>query len=605
MQFVDIPVEVFTDHIFPSLPIRSLLRLASTCTLFAGLCEDETVWKRRIDQDYNFSGAGTARTSGWKFIYKGLFKPRVYVWGEKSQGRLGLEKFPKSSVQGGLPYPTQLKTNAKIVAIVAGGMSFHALDTEGNIHVMGTLDGTGGALNMEGYDRAGKKAATPLRLKIPAPTRTISCGRLHSTSLDNRGDVWTFLNWGRPFRLVTVSEYLDQHNDSISQVESGWSFSVALTRRGEVIVWYPFGSLAEKFREQMLSMSHEEKKSLDVDGVIQCHPWDFSERQFTILPELPSLPSLPSSAEADSGDVKLIKIAGLVDYVVGLTNKGHVLKFGPMQDEEAIRANRWEYLPKFSELEEVKAHPTFSPGDVPPAAEAPDTLTITHISGTFNNFTAYSSEVVLIGDVNTTSETMPRILPDLQRKGVISIVMGDYHNAALTSDGKLFTWGGYSKGALGLGDPTTIDAGKPGGFATEQHRLRALQRPSWEDIPAVETPTEVRFDHNRKTRKDRFCFSVTASGWHTGALVIDLEPDAQDEANSDAEDEATDGNPSSETPSSGLPPFGGPGTSPPILPGHMRGGLGGIFRIGHAGRGIGLGRGNTLPVQPPPPGEPQ
>jgi SCF-associated factor 1 len=76
MQFIDIPVEVFTDHIFPSLPIRSLLRLASTCTLFAGLCEDETVWKRRIDQDYNFSGAGTARTSGWKFIYKGLFKPR-------------------------------------------------------------------------------------------------------------------------------------------------------------------------------------------------------------------------------------------------------------------------------------------------------------------------------------------------------------------------------------------------------------------------------------------------------------------------------------------------------------------------------------------------
>jgi len=46
----------------------------------------------------------------------------------------------------------------------------------------------------------------------------------------------------------------------------------------------------------------------------------------------------------------------------------------------------------------------------------------------------------------------------------------------------------------------------------------------WYDEPnPVLVPTEVRFDHGRKTPKDRFCFSVTAAGWHTGALVVDLE----------------------------------------------------------------------------------
>jgi SCF-associated factor 1 len=78
-------------------------------------------------------------------------------------------------------------------------------------------------------------------------------------------------------------------------------------------------------------------------------------------------------------------------------------------------------------------------------------------------------------------------------------VPGDYHYIALTSSGKALTWGVSDKGALGLGDL---------GYGS---------------LPDVEVPTEVRFDHGRKSPKDRFCFSVAAAGWHTGALVIDLE----------------------------------------------------------------------------------
>ena len=52
--------------------------------------------------------------------------------------------------------------------------------------------------------------------------------------------------------------------------------------------------------------------------------------------------------------------------------------------------------------------------------------------------------------------------------------------------------------------------------------------------PEVQVPTEVRFDWQEKeeqerkrngqgSKKERYCFAVTAGGWHMGALVIDLE----------------------------------------------------------------------------------
>jgi SCF-associated factor 1 len=82
--------------------------------------------------------------------------------------------------------------------------------------------------------------------------------------------------------------------------------------------------------------------------------------------------------------------------------------------------------------------------------------------------------------------------------------------------------GQYSKGALGLGDPADIEPGQPGGFLTRNHRQMALDRRRG-DPPNVSVPTEVRFDHGEKKRKQMFCFAATAAGWHMGALAIDLE----------------------------------------------------------------------------------
>ena len=134
--------------------------------------------------------------------------------------------------------------------------------------------------------------------------------------------------------------------------------------------------------------------------------------------------------------------------------------------------------------------------------------------------------MVLKGEVETTPETLPTIIPELQNRSVISVVLGDYHFGALTSSGKLLTWGQYCKGALGLGDPGKLPFGSPGGFADEERRVRA-QNLGHGFPPNVAVPSEVRFDHGLKAegRIERYCFAAAAGGWHTGALVIDLAGD--------------------------------------------------------------------------------
>lgn len=77
----DLPVELLLDHLLPVLPVRDLLALGATNHLFASICYDETFWKTKCKADFNFSGSRTARTKGWRFIYKGLSHPKVFVWG--------------------------------------------------------------------------------------------------------------------------------------------------------------------------------------------------------------------------------------------------------------------------------------------------------------------------------------------------------------------------------------------------------------------------------------------------------------------------------------------------------------------------------------------
>ena len=116
--------------------------------------------------------------------------------------------------------------------------------------------------------------------------------------------------------------------------------------------------------------------------------------------------------------------------------------------------------------------------------------------------------------------TLPIIIPELQNRSVISVVSDDSYFRALTSSGKLLTWGMSHWGGLGLGDPGKLPIGSPGGYATEKQRVRPGL------LPEVTVPTEVRFDHGLEAEGvKRYCVAVAAGEDSTAALVVDLTED--------------------------------------------------------------------------------
>lgn len=86
-------------------------------------------------------------------------------------------------------------------------------------------------------------------------------------------------------------------------------------------------------------------------NVIPCVPWDMSHEP-TRLPSIPSLPDLPDAGSHEgTQQTQLIQIAAFDNHIVGLTNRGHVLKYGSLLSEDEVPHGHWEYASiKFSDM---------------------------------------------------------------------------------------------------------------------------------------------------------------------------------------------------------------------------------------------------------------
>lgn len=103
----DLPVELLLDNLLRArnvvraagnrlivsaalMDLRDLFALAATSKFYTILINDDTFWQRKLEAEYNFTSRETARTNGWKAIYRGMRRPQVYVWGYVSRPRLHL-----------------------------------------------------------------------------------------------------------------------------------------------------------------------------------------------------------------------------------------------------------------------------------------------------------------------------------------------------------------------------------------------------------------------------------------------------------------------------------------------------------------------------------
>lgn len=141
---------------------------------------------------------------------------------------------------------------------------------------------------------------------------------------------------------------------------------------------------------------------------------------------------------------------------------------------------------------------------------------ITHISAQFTSLTSYSTlppsrvHHARLPNYSLTgagAQFRPDPLPSLQGQGVIQVAIGDYHYAALTSRGEMWTWGQGGAGQLGLGQ-----RGSRGG-------------------EKVDEPQMVKFEDDDEVGEGEkaFVFLIAAAGHHTGALVLGRRKRADEE----------------------------------------------------------------------------
>ena len=156
-------------------------------------------------------------------------------------------------------------------------------------------------------------------------------------------------NWGRPFRLVSPLVNNTSRDSTPIQVECGWTFTAVLTKSGDVLVWWPAGHgiLHERITSKNDEMDQEgdKKACATEDGVIPCVTWDL-EVDPVRLPALPPLPHLTHRGEPEKDEEpRLVQLAGLDNFILGLTQHGHVLKI--LVNENSAHLGIWEYVSSF------------------------------------------------------------------------------------------------------------------------------------------------------------------------------------------------------------------------------------------------------------------
>lgn len=169
-------------------------------------------------------------------------------------------------------------------------------------------------------------------------------------TLDANSTVWNLRSWGRPFRLISPLLDCSSPETTPVQIECGWDFSTVLTKSGDVYAWWPSGDAFEnQYRRTMAELDlNESTKAIVADNgtVIPCHTWEINKDpvKLPILPDLPDLPATGLHQEELRKETKLIKIAALDHCLIGLTNKGHVLKIDGLTDEDFVQI--WHYVSK-------------------------------------------------------------------------------------------------------------------------------------------------------------------------------------------------------------------------------------------------------------------
>ncbi|KPV75230.1 uncharacterized protein RHOBADRAFT_53234 [Rhodotorula graminis WP1] len=584
-----LPSDLLVDSLLPAIAPRDLVALSLANRAWhhfvageGGPCE--ILWQRRAASDFRFPVLASGRRTGWRALYSSLASSSA---SQTTNGRLGFPSHRtgippslRSLVIGdALPVPTLIELPAPPVALVAGGWSFHALGSNGEVVSWGQLNGglfAGDDAPLSNEGRTVRPMVLP-QSEAVGPVAQLEAGRAHVVMRGEDGRAWEVRALGR---VVEVRDEGGRWGASagggqgaIVLVQAGWDYSAVLTAGGDIYVWWGLAPAASD--EGAAAAGEDDLDDPSSQGV--AFPLDLDTLR------LPPLPSSSSSTLA-ADPISLISCGD--DLILALTRTGTLYRLdlspvapnpnqprippgafndphdSPIRSRESRSrleaafvsgARRWTCLRRFCDISEV--------GRLEGLSVSGETR-ITHVSAHFESFAAYSvpsssdptGSIVLLGRKDMDDSAAPVVIPQLQNIGVIKIAHGDYHNLALTSSGHLFAWGAWSAGALGLGHPQLANTPLSSPTAAppprdSQQQPRPYPMPQFGDAPQqphplfpgflparpaapvqrpperVDMPTRVRFHGELRggteTGRAKYVYAVAASGWHSGCLAVE------------------------------------------------------------------------------------
>lgn len=513
-----------------------------------------------------------------------LTQSRIYTWGSNEKACLGHSYYdghqpliraghgrivnPRRQRQR-VSWPGEMqgtKGLGVISDVQCGGWSTNMLTSKGAIYTVGVLDGLQFNQRRPPYMQAPLQQPTPLkyppgfaqpheRTDVSTAIKQFSAGRAHVLGVSDSGRIWSWQNAEHAAIHVKFVHY-DTRDDgatsgtgTVHKVVAGWSKSSALVEGTGIVLWDP------------IKRGHDETEIEDAALVLEsAFVPKTSFRQRT-----PNRQNDATESLADSvGEVTNYIV--LEEVIVFVTHLGKVFVAQVIWNENDQRVS----------------NPTEVP--VPASANGEDIFAtdVQGSFRTFAVFLRSGAVLTstqdrlmdILNDRPSAQDSLFKRIPALQNTGVISVAFGDYHFHALHSTGQITSYGVEPQacGALGLcghGDPEgrlrgmryagmggdgrllphAYSKGRQVWFENEKRDwISFITAGGYEPQEAVErmrmalgSPDTVCqgevsewIEQQGRDWEEKyevhasdedglgayFALSVTAAGWHSGALVL-------------------------------------------------------------------------------------
>jgi len=412
---------------------------------------------------------------------------RVFTWGYAGNGQLGEGTLTNRNTPMDITFRLNLSIDEKVTGISLGSRHSSVKTSTGRLFTWGfNLNGQLG--NGTTRNRfIPENLTSEFGLIEQEKVDQMSLGEAHSAGLTSTGRLFTwgfngdgrlgqglvFPNIRNSVVPVDITEKFNLAlNENIIQVSLGTFHSAALTSTGRVFTWGDNGSgqlgnqaststestlpiditarfnLAQGDRITFISLGEWNSSAISLNG--QVFTWGNNNsgqlgNQSTNLSDVPF--NITSRFSFSEGE-KLISISIGNNHMIALTSTGRVFTWG-------LNSN--------GQLGNQSTNLSNVPFNITSSFVLANGETITKISAGENHSAAISSTGKVftwglnsfgqLGDNTVTQKTIPTNITSqfnlASDEQVTSVVLGHNHSSAITSSGRVFTWGQNSGGQLG------------------------------------------------------------------------------------------------------------------------------------------------------------